>query len=81
MILILIFDCLRASFFDCAPGLKDLVQISASSWDEPSQIMEPRKPRSTRNARQVIDSDDEIEEEDEEDDDEEEEDFDDENEA
>lgn len=63
----------RASFFDCAPGLKDLVQISDSTWDEPSQIMESsRRARSTRNTRKVIDSDDEsLDEEDDEDEDEE----------
>ena len=70
------FSICSASFFDCAPGLKDLVQIS-SSWDEPSQIMESsRRARSTRNTRKVVDSDDESL--DEEDDEEEEEESDDE---
>ncbi len=66
----------RVSFFECAPGLKDLIQISASTWEE-SQIMDTtRRVRATRNTRKVVDSDDEmdLDEEDEEDDDEEEDD-------
>lgn len=76
----------RVSFYECAPGLKDLLRIGQHDWDEPSQLdisqlrRSPRKKGYQRQSRMDSDDEDEddviLEEDEDEEDDEEDEEYD-----